>query len=346
MKLRNYQKTIVKKIKKKRKKHKHILISAPTGAGKTIIFSHLASKWSKKKKRTLILVPRTSLLKQIYNTLESIGFDMTEVNVIHGKRKRNPHAKVHIGMINTLYNRLNKYGKKYLGHIDNIIIDEVHIGHHKGMYKTVEKLYWKKSHWYGFSATPMDNKGYMLEGYDTLIHDVQTIDLVDEGWLLPLKIYKEKAPDLNDISMVGNEYNQKELGDLMNRGSLVTNAYDIWSKGFSDKKTMIFCVNIDHAELIAEKFKENGVAVVVSHSKNSDTANDYAHKQFAEGHAQVLVSINKLTAGFDEPSVEVLLALRPTLTKSLFLQSVGRTLRLHSPLDTTLSMLEGDLEYN
>ena len=332
MKLRKYQVKLIQRIQKKRKKHKHILISAPTGAGKTVMFATLAQEDG----RILIVVPRIALIKQVTDTLMALGTNPRDISIHHGSRKVNRNARIHIGMINTLFNRFKKYGRDYLGKLDTIIVDEVHIGHQKGMFKVLEHHYWKKSTWLGFSATPMDNKGYLLMGYDHLIHKLQTIDLVEKGYLLPIKIYKEKSPDLSHVSMVGGEYNQKELGEEMEKGNLVGNAYDVWAKDFKDKKTMIFCVNIKHAEMVAEEFTKNGIKVVVSHSANTSATNDAAHKSFSKGYSQVLISINKLTAGFDEPSVEVLLALRPTKTKSLYLQAVGRVLRLHPSMSEAI----------
>ena len=329
MKLRMYQKKALKALKKKLKKHNHVLFMAPTGAGKTVMFSKLCSP----KRRTLILVPRIALLKQITDTLRAVGYEASDICVHHGNRCFNRDASVHVAMINTFHKRLDKFGDDYIAQPTHVILDEVHIGHAKSMFNRVKEAYWDTAKWIGFSATPIDDRGYMLKGWDDVVTKIQLVDLVEQGYLLPIKIYKEKSPNLNNVHMVGGDYNQKELAEEMAKGGLVSNAYDVWASKFSDKKTMVFCVNIDHAELVAYKFREHNVPTVVSHSKNSDGANDAAHKAFSSGHAQVLVSINKLTAGFDEPSVEVLLALRPTKTKSLYLQAVGRVLRPHPSMN-------------
>jgi len=335
LKLRKYQKKTLKQINKSLKKHDHVLLQAPTGFGKTVLFSSLCEKNVNKSKRILIIVPRIKLLNQISKTLMSIGIRRLDINIIQGNRKFKQSAPIHLAMINTLHGRVKK-NPKYLGDIDVVVIDEVHIGHNKSMYKTIMDEYWNTSKWLGVSATPMDDKGYLLKGYDDLVCNYQTADLVEMGYLLDIKIYKEKSPDLNDVGMVGGDYNQKDLGDLMGNNILVGNAVGLWKSKFEGKKTMVFCVNIEHAKLVEMAFKHANIPCVLSHSKQSDRMNDKAHELFEKSAVKILISINKLTAGFDDPSVEVLLALRPTKTKSLMLQAVGRVLRPHPSMDKAI----------
>ncbi len=337
MKLRKIQKRDNKLITVAFKKHQHVLFSAPTGYGKTVLLGKRVSKALARKETTLIIAPRIKLIQQFRKTLMQYGVKPFEMSIHQGRNtKRYRTAKIHIASTSTLNARL-KRDKAYLGKIDNVIVDEVHINFKKLIMKQVEDLYWNSAKWLGVSATPIDGKGYRLEGYDHTLANTQTKDLVDLGYLLDLDVYIEEAPDLSNVSINSmGDYQLDELEGAMNSSSITTNIYKVWKKKFGNKKTMIFCVDIKHAESVAKHFSKHGVSVGINHSKLSDKDDLKVMQDFRDGALQVLVSVNKLTIGYDEPSVEVLIALRPTKSLSLMLQAVGRVLRLHESMNKAI----------
>ena len=337
MKLRKIQKKDYKQINKSFKKHQHILFSAPTGYGKTVLLGKFAKKHLQKKENTLIIAPRIKLIQQFRKTLLDFGIKPHQISIHQGRNtKRFRNSKIHIASTSTLNARL-KTNKEYIGRIDNVIVDEVHINFKKPVMKHVEDLYWDNARWLGVSATPIDGKGYRLEGYDYTIADTQIKDLVDMGYLLDLDVYVEEAPDLSNVSINSmGDYQTNELEDVMNSSAITTGIYKAWSKKFGNKKTMVFCVDIKHAESVAKHFEDHGVKVGVNHSGLSDKEDSQVMQDFRDNKIQVLVSINKLTTGFDEPSVEVLLTLRPTKTLSLMIQAVGRVLRVHESMSKAI----------
>ena len=126
MPLRDYQTKAVADVVTAFKKHKRVLLQLATGGGKTYTFSYLAQRYVKNTgKKVHILVNRTELVEQTYNTLLSIG---VSAEYITAKRKNpNPHATVYVGMVETVNNRL-KRGKLEVDNIGLCIIDECHRG--------------------------------------------------------------------------------------------------------------------------------------------------------------------------------------------------------------------------
>jgi superfamily II DNA or RNA helicase len=325
MKQRPYQKSDSKIVNKKLKEFDHVLYGGATGYGKSVVILNMVKKELKRNGRVLVIVPRRKLVKQIAHTLAEY-----DPSIIMGSDTNHwENAHVYIASTATLHNRLGKFGKKYLGNITKVIIDEVHINFGSKSMSLVSDLYWDKAKWIGFSATPIDAGGYRLDGWDYTMYEHQTRDLVELGWLTKPSVMVEEVPKgLDDIHMVGGDYNESELGELMSQDAHVNNIYSVWKKYASKRKTMIFAVNIAHAELILEDFLKHEIAAGISHSNLDESEDDANLQLFKEGKINTLINVSKLTAGYDEPSVDCLIIARPTKSLRLWLQIIGRGLRL------------------
>lgn len=326
MKLRPHQKSDIKILKKKNKDHAHILFGASTGYGKSAIIYNAVKKALKKGQRVLVIAPRRKLIKQLAETLEDFYPSM----IMGTDTSYDVDANLYVASTSTLHRRLGKHGREYTGKIDLIIIDEVHINFGSASMSLVNKYYWKTSMWLGLSATPIDDRGYRLEGWDYTIYEHQSQKLIEMGWLVPVRVLVEDKPEgLDDIKLTGGDYNEKELSDLMNDSSRVSNIYTIWKKYAKKRKVMIFAVSISHANFIHEEFVKKGVSSAVVHSDIDEMDEEYSLIQFKEGEVDVLINVGKLTTGFDETSVDCLLIARPTKSLRLYIQIIGRGLRLH-----------------
>ncbi len=339
MELRPYQKQDFKLLKKSLKQNDHVLFSAATGYGKSSIIYNAVKKVRKKYGRVLVIAPRRKLVNQLFETLSDfIPSIVMGSDTIYFKE-----SNVFVASTATMHNRLKKYGKKYFGNLDIIIIDEVHINFGSSSMDELHKLYWNKCKWVGLSATPIDDRGYRLEGWDDTIYEHQTKDLINLGWLSPVKVMVEDTPKgLSDLNMVGGDYAEGDLADFMMDGSRVSNVYEIWNEYARDRKTMIFAVTINHANMILEDFLKHNVKAAVVHSNIDENAELQSLSDFKNDHVEVLINVGKLTTGYDEPSVDALIIARPTKSLRLFLQIIGRALRVHKALDYKLSCL-GDL---
>ena len=324
--LRPYQKSDYKHFKKMIKKHDHVLYGGCTGYGKSAIIYNMVRDAVKKHKRVIVILPRRKLVRQIAETLA----DFHPSIIMGSDTYYDEFSDVFICSTPTIHNKLKKHGKKYLGNIDTVIVDECHINHMSTSMSLVMKHYWEKAKWCGLSATPIDNAGYRLEGYDYTMYDHQSQDLIELGFLNPTKVMVEDVPKgLDDVKLTGGDYNEAQLAEFMSDDARVNNVYTMWERYCKKEKTIIFAVNITHANIIYDDFIKHKVKAGVVHSDIDESSEDVTLSDFKRGHLDVIINVGKLTTGFDEGSITAMIMARPTKSARLWLQCIGRGLRLH-----------------
>ncbi len=303
----------------------HVLFSACTSWGKSSLIYNVVKHAIGNKRRTLIIAPRRKLVKQLSETLNELG----DVSINMGTDTiYYRDSLIQVASLQTITARLKK-DIHYLEKIDNILIDEVHIGMNQKAFLVLKEIFWESAIWVGLSGTPIDAKGYRLEGFDITVEGTPVSKLTSMGFLTPVKCYAPIKPDLSGIKITGGDYNEKQLAQEMADASIVSNAYEIFNKYAKDLKTMVFCVSIQHAEIVKEEFDKNNVPTAIVHSKRDEREEEKDLVRFRSGEVQVMINVGKLITGYDEPSIECLLMLRPTKSLPLYIQSVGRLLRIH-----------------
>jgi len=326
MRLRDYQKSDLKEAHKLLKKHDHIFYGASTGYGKSVVILKFVEKMVKKGKRVLILAPRRKLIRQLTETLSD-----TYPSVLLGADTiYNKDSSVFIASSATLHRRLATHGKKYLGKIDYVVVDEAHLHTTGKSYESIKKYYWESAKWLGMTATPIDNRGYRLEGWDYTMYNHQTQDLIELGALTPFKVLVEDKPKgLENVGVVGGDYNEGELAEFMSDEARVNNVYEVWQKHAKKKHTLIFAVNIAHAEIIQSDFTSKGVKCGIVHSGIPESDNEHTLSRFKKGKIKVIVNVGMITIGVDLPITDCLILARPTKSLPLALQIYGRGCRLY-----------------
>ena len=319
--LRDYQEIGVENIRKSLKSgFKAPLFVLPTGGGKTIIFSYIAKSVESKQKKVLILVHRIELLKQAVKAL--VG---SNVGIINPKFTPNFHANIQVASVQTLVNRMNLYS-----HFDLIIIDEAHHSI-SNTYKEIIDNY--NTTILGVTATPIrgDGKGLGRDSggcFDDLIVGSTVKNLIAKKNLVEPKIYSTPNKiDLSGIKKKGSDYDKEELSIEFDKPSITGNAVIEWNKICKNTLTVVFCINVLHAQHVANEFNANGIS-----SKSIDgTMNDIERNQilsdFEKGKILVLTSVDLVGEGFDLPKIGAIIMLRPTLSTGLYIQQIGRVLR-------------------
>ena len=326
MKLRKYQKQDYKSVKKLLKEKDHIIFGASTGYGKSVIIHKFVKDALKKGERVIVIAPRRKLVKQLAETLDEFYPSI----VMGADTDYDAEAELFVVSQATMINRLKKHGRAYFGHIDRILIDECHIGFNSKSAEILKQYYWETSKWVGLSATPIDSRGYRLEGWDYTMYEHQARDLIDMGFLTPIKVLVEEQPKgLDELKLTGGDYNESELSDFMMDGGRVSNVYKIYKKYALGRRVMVFAVTINHAEMIYNDFVRKGVRVGIAHSGLPESEEDGILEDFEQGYIDVLINVSKLTFGFDCPPVDCLIIARPSKSKALFYQIIGRALRLY-----------------
>ena len=202
----------------------------------------------------------------------------------------------------------------------------------------------------GFTATPHRlGSGYIYGESDNSMFDDIVLDystgskfntLIEQGYLCKLTTKRTKMEmDTSNIKLVAGDFNEKQLSAEFDR-EIVTNAAikEVIAAGVNREKWLIFAIDIDHAEHIAEVLIRNGVPTAPVHSKMKESG-FCRHKTiegYKNGKYKCIVNVNILTTGFDDPGIDMVVCLRPTHSPVLHIQSVGRGSRTNPGKDDCL----------
>jgi len=213
---------------------------------------------------------------------------------------------------------------------DIIVIDEAHRAQ-SNTYRNFINRYLKRHpnvKICGFTATPerTDRKS-LLEIFEKLTFSRTIYDLIKAGHLCDMVSYRIKTGHkFNDRRLSSGDFSPIAIKELNNQ-SRNTLILDTFNKNCIKKKTLVFCVNIDHARCLAEYFNKNGITADAIYGNMPLSKRKEIIKDFRSGKTRVLFNCQLLTEGFDEPSIEALIIARPTKSKSLYCQMIGRGLR-------------------
>ena len=292
------------------------LVSLPTGVGKTCVAVHIAKRFE----RVLFLVHRQELIEQTRSTVERIEPDRAVGYLVQGRHDLQSFT---IGMIPTVYNRLDRIDPDAF---DLVVIDECH----RSMAKTWRLVadHFNPKLRIGLSATPERMDGSDLSClFSEISYAMSVGDAVREGYLVSIKARQcLTSCSLSGVRTVGGDLNEGDLQaviDVPERNEFVVAKYQEHAPG---RRAICFAVSIAHAQHITEAFIAAGVAADYVAGDSPDRAEKLA--RFASGQTQVLSSCMVLTEGFDDPGVDCVLLARPTKSRPLFTQMIGRGLRL------------------
>ncbi len=302
------------------------LIQVPTGGGKTVISRFIALKLSFfENKRILFVAPKIILMEQALKEFKKLN-----PQVIHKAQKYNPYHSILVSTIQTASRRDEIYP-------DVIIVDEIHYGYEGRMLKQLKENH-PNARIIGLSATPYDSKGILLKGFDLILDKYDMKYMINNKYLVDLKSYiltkKELISDLEKIKIIRGDYDVAELHDVMCKNSTISEIVETTKEYIEkSKKTIVFAVDINHAELLRQAYNEKGFKASALHSKTKKENNEADEiseeiEKFRRGETRVLVSVLMLTTGFDVPDTDYAIIARPTRSQNLYKQMVGRVLRI------------------
>ena len=331
MALRQYQLNAVKAVHKEwNSGNKNTLVVMPTGTGKTIVFSQIVKDQVAKGEKVLILAHREELLKQAADKLKASS-GMESALEKAANTSIGSGLDVVVGSVQTLRqkSRLEKFSKDYFG---TIIIDEAH---HSAAdsYKNILE-YFNQAKVLGVTATPdrADMKS-LSDVFDSLAFEYKLPEAINDGYLckirtktIPLKV------DISKVHTLAGDFNPNELGQ----------ALDLYLEAIADsivkeckgRKTVIFTPLVRISQRLNELLKDRGVNTVEVNGSSKDR--EEILKDFESGKYDAMTNAMLLTEGWDCPSVDCIICLRPTKSRSLYAQIVGRGTRLCKGKDNLL----------
>lgn len=328
--------------------YNNVLCVLPTGAGKSLTLAEIARQYVTAGRRVVIFAHRDVLISQLSEALCKTGIphnficskraELAITNRNHvkfGDSFYNATSLVTVSSNPTFNARIKggKLSQAFLNSVQLVIQDEAHHATKNSSWgNCFESMPYASI--LGFTATPLRNDkkglGSHASGYfDALSVTTTMFELIKKGSLSPYKVYcPETDLDLSDVNVTSSgDYNQKKLGLAVDKRHITGDAIAEYSRLAMYEKAITFCVNIDHAKHVAEKFNESGIPSAVVSSKMTLGDREKIMQQFETGQLLNLVNVDLIGEGYDCPAVSVAIFLRPTQSYALFKQQFGRVLR-------------------
>ncbi|WP_296643032.1 DEAD/DEAH box helicase [Roseinatronobacter sp.] len=300
MGLRGYQEEDVSKLRAAVKSGaKSILFEASVGYGKSVVIELLANAYSKAGKRVLVLSNRSAVVEQLAKRASHLN-NTTVTTVQAADRKRDLLTQ---------------------NPADLVLVDEAHMGGGAAQYARVLECS-PDALKIGFTGTP---KPEVFDRFPAHVKGRDAKWLTKNGYLSPLKYVCPNPIDLSKVKIRQGEYDPADVVEALEKSKIYGRAIDAYKEFANGKPCLGFCVNVKHAETTAEEFRSSGVSCEVLTGK--DKKADIERKIDFLKSGGLLLSVDKVSAGFDLPELPVILVLRPTKSAQLWIQILGRVAR-------------------
>jgi len=317
--LRPFQERAVEGIRARlREGARRVLLVAPTGAGKGTVATHIIQSAGSRGKSVLFLVNRRELVKDLSRRLDKLGLDHGIVMGNHPRRK--PWLNVHVASIDTLHRR------ETLPPADLMFLDEAHFSLSPIWLKVLDR--YTGVPLIGMTATPirLDGRG-LGHVFQAIVECPSVAELTGMGYLVPTRVFAPTAPDVSSVHTTGGDFNKKELSAAMDRSTLTGDIVQHWLKLARGRPTVVFAVDVQHSQHIAEQFRAAGVKVQHADADTPDDVRDRLWEDLAAYRTEVVCSVGIVSYGWDCPPCSCGVLARPTQSLALFLQQCGRILR-------------------
>lgn len=319
MKLRDYQIECLETIKNSDKQFN--LVMSSVGSGKTVIFSKLASDVTG---RVLILVPSTELREQSIEKLEAID-KVNTIGSVQGNLDE-VDAKIVVATRQSLIRGSRIHRMLEHGEFEYLVVDECHQA--PKSIKKIIKLLNKDVKVVGFTATPYTKECIKIFGEPIFRRTM--IDMIEQDYLIePRAILVESKTDLRNVRTQNGDFIVSDLEVAVNNVERNLLALESYKNYAQDRvSTLIFATGVDHAKSIYELFKSEGINIGYVDGNTDKEERKTIIEKFKKLEIKVLVNVLALTTGFDAVAVDTLILLRPTRSRILYEQVLGRGLRL------------------
>ena len=329
LKLRPYQEDAIRAIRSKFQKHQRIILVMATGCGKTVVFSRIAQDVVKAGKRVLIIAHREELLYQAQDKLQ-IAFGL-ESSIEKAQLTADENSPIVIASIQTLARdkRIQKYPA---GSFGLIIIDEAH----HSVSRTYQKVihHFAKTKILGVTATPnRADHATLANIYECIAFEYNLPQAIREHYLSNIVV--KTIPihvDISNVNVTAGDFQVGELGHALE--PYLERIADVMATECKGRRTVVFLPLVRLSQTFSDMLNARRLRSAEIHADSSDRAD--VIQKLHDGELDVICNAMLLTEGFDEPSIDCIVVLRPTKSDSLFVQMVGRGTRLADGKDHLL----------
>lgn len=302
-------------------KNRRILLVASTGVGKTFLAMMMIRSAVQRGKRVLFLCHRRELVRQSSRAFWKAGVPH---GLIMAGKAQTANVLANVGVINTVANRMDG-----LRDPDLIIIDEAHRSVSPSYLALLEQ--WPNAHVVGLTATPerTDGRGMDIAGYTDIVQARPMRWYIDAGILSEYEIIAPKTSvDLSAVASRGGDYATDQLETALDKPTITGEAVAAYQQFASGKRCMVFCVTIAHSEHTCAQYREHGIPAEHIDGTHSDDEIAAALARFRSGETLILCTVQLAIEGLDIPAIEAVQFLRPTQSVIVYLQAIGRGLRV------------------
>lgn len=331
----DYQKEILEKLEAQRTLYGRTsnLVVAATGVGKTVISAFDYKRFTDRhsRARLLFVAHREEILKQSRDTFRYIlkNLNFGDLHVGSHQAQALDHLFISIQSFNSM--KLTEHTTPDF--YDYIIVDEFHHAAAPSYQKLLS--YYKPQIRLGLTATPerMDGKDVLSYFDDTIAAEIRLTDAIDRKLLCPFQYFGvTDQVDLSQVKWSRRGYDLAELENLYTnnkiRAAQILNSMKKYVTDMDDVKGLGFCVGVDHALYMAKVFGEAGITAIALHGGSNDEERQQAKSRLTSGEIKMIFVVDLYNEGVDIPAVNTILFLRPTESLTVFLQQLGRGLRL------------------
>lgn len=340
--LRGYQQDNKHKIYDAWSRCQSVMLQMPTGTGKTRLFVSIIKdifhygRDNKVSLKILVLVHRTELIDQIDEEL-GYRYNLAHGIIQSGEKERKIYP-IQLASVQTLSRRLSNWADK---EFDYIIVDEAH--HVKAdSYQKIIKAF-PHAKLLGVTATPVRLNGHgFTDTFEELIVSPSVKDFINEGYLSQYEYYSVARSSFIQKQIDGikkfsqGDYAESELERVCDNDRIRAQVVKTYLDFANGKKGIVYTINKEHNKNLCEEFNANGVHAVAIDSDTPKEMREQYIQQFRRGDFQIICNVNLFTEGFDCPDIEFIQLARPTKSLALYLQQVGRGLRISESKEKTL----------
>ena len=306
--------------------HKRIVGYAQTGFGKTRVAARIIEGFVSRGLRVCFVVPRISLIQQTAKAFLELGLD--DITLQWADNELDDRALITISSVDTMIRREKRT-------YDLVIVDECH----KRRAKLLEWMdEFPDERYLGLSATPFAD--WMGNYYTGLAKSKPMRYLIEHDRLAEYEVFAPFVPDTSGLrtkaGSMGNDFIESDLEAIMGDFKVIGNVVSNWLENGENRLTMALCVNVNHANHLMVEFQKAGVAAEVITAKVKIDERHRIFERLRLGITRILLSVECLTEGFDEPSVTCLINARPTKSQMRYAQGIGRGLRYYNGITTLI----------
>lgn len=312
-----------------------VVVEIPTGGGKSLVIAKIATDCVGWDRRVVVLAHRRELLEQTAAKVEEIAPSLGYGVYCAGLGRRDTGEAITFASIQSCCDKADAFGP-----IDVVMIDEAHLVPDKGEGQYRQFLAEARANnpgmrLLGLTATPYrTDSGPLCTGdgiFKEIVFSISTSELIEQGFLCQLTTKSAAgAIDTSGLHRRAGEFIQAEVDSLVGGADMVRAACgEIVAKTTGRRHVLVFSAGVSHGEHVAGTLRGMGCDVEFVHGDTPRAERDNILGRFVAGDLHYLVNCDLLTTGFDAPNVDCVAVLRPTASPVLWVQMVGRGLRLH-----------------